>query len=228
MPLFFMKTGFENSIINVPEKTAEGFQIEVLWMWVMTCRNWIFSRIKETLTNPEQTEFIRTPLFQYINHDTSWWQELEKFKDYSKKIKKVKENNKWGSCEITYDDNGKNITHQLHQQAEIIDQVGSPEKILTEVFGFTWDQIEFAKDWSVKLWQDIKYNPEQKTRTQQLIKSKPGYRGSDGGFYGQGEYGCLWTSIPWVYIIFDENEVCIRYFLGNNSSCSFSAIRSEN
>ena len=188
------------------------------------------NKVEKALTNPQElSESAKTLLSKYMDIDIKWWKELKKFQDYSWKIKKVRENNDWSSSEITYENQGKDMTHQLHQQNKIIDKLSAPEKILTETFPLTRDQIQFNDDWSVKLGQTIKFNPEQKTKIQQLIKSQAlqlaGYRFAGGKFNNQSNCGYLWTSIPGVYIEFYENEVYIDH---NDPSCSFSAIRSEN
>lgn len=199
------------------------------WLFVKQWLLFVPVKVDKTLTNPwEQTEPTRDSICRYMDIDSSWWK-LLKFTDFSWKITEVKESPNKNSCQIMYKNQEKVITHQLHKQEEIINQVGTPEKILTEIFGLTEKQIEFKKDRTVKLWQTIEFTSEQKNKIQQLLENQvlqlAGFRNSNGTFNSQGKYGYLWTSIPWVYIRFGEDAVCID---NDGLSCSFSAVRSEN
>ncbi len=216
----------------IPNQDPEWTIVNLRWEWDFV-KKWLLyvkKSVDSALTNPlEQTESIKTPLSKYIDFDTNWWEKLENFNDFSGKITEVKESPDKNSCKITYKNQKELITHQLHQQTpELMSKLSTPEKILTEIFGLTPDQ--FMKNWKLKKWEWIKFTPEQKNKIQQLLQSQvlqlAGCRGSSGKFLGQGRYGYLWTSIPGVYIGFDEDEV----YVGSSilPSCFFSAVRSEN
>ncbi len=149
-------------------------KVSVWWIYVSenvakVQQEW-WQKVNETLNNTwEQTETEKSQP-KYIDIDTMWWKWVEKKQNYFWRITKVRENDDKSSCEITYRNWIEVVIHQLHKQNEIIDKVSTPEKILTETFGLTRDQIQFYEDWSVKLWQTIKFNPEQKVKVQKLIE----------------------------------------------------------
>ena len=190
----------------------------------------VWENTDNTLNNPwEQKESTKTPLFKYMDVDTNWWKNPENVSNSSRRITEVKESPDEKSSQIMYSNWEEVITHQLHHQTKwLMSTLSTPEEYLTKLFGLTQDQ--FMKKWKLKMWEWIKFTNEQKNKIQQLLQSQvlqlAGCRDAVGRFNYQGRYGYLWTSIPWVYFKFGEDEVCVDS--NGSPSCSFSAIRPEN
>ncbi len=199
------------------------------WIYVSeevenTQNEW-WKKVSTVLTNPrEQAESTINWIGDYVYVDTTWWEKIVNFVDFSWKITDATEKSDWKITEITYPDNGNTIMHKLYQEDEVLSvKLSDPEEYLTKLFWLREDQ--FKRNWKLIMSERIKFDVEQRQKIQQLLHSKvlhlSGYRHPEGEFILVGEMGCLWTSIPGIHIDFNEFGFTIQS--ENNTKLSLSA-----